>query len=64
VQSGTLSTRERGEPGSFNAIRIQSQGDGMRRVEVDRFWWNERQLVFVKTVTEAFDFGAGGWTKA
>jgi 3',5'-cyclic AMP phosphodiesterase CpdA len=64
VQSGTLSTRERGEPSSFNAIRVQSQSRGLRHVEVDRFWWNETQLAFVKTATETFDFGAGGWTKA
>ena len=64
VQAGTLSTRERGEPGSFNAIRIQSRDGAARLVEVDRFWWSEVERAFMKASTEAFEFGAGGWSKA
>jgi 3',5'-cyclic AMP phosphodiesterase CpdA len=64
VQAGTLSMRERGEPASFNAIRIQTQSGGRRRIDVDRFWWEAEGRAFVKTATESFDFGAGGWSKA
>lgn len=61
VQAGTLSTRERGEPASFNAIRSFSHGDGARRIEVDRYWWSDEAEAFLKTATEHFEFGEGGW---
>jgi 3',5'-cyclic AMP phosphodiesterase CpdA len=59
VQAGTLSTRERGEPNSFNAIRIDTP-----RIEVDRYWWSAEEAAFVRTGAERFEFGLGGWTGA
>src|SRR5262249_29514733 len=47
VQSGTLSTRERGEPASFNAIRIDTPAGQSRRIEIDRYWWNLDAREFV-----------------
>ena len=64
VQAGTLSTRGRGEPNSFNAIRCMQAGTdatGLRRIEVDRYWWSDEKCAFVKTATERFEFGPGGW---
>ncbi len=43
VQAGTMSTRERGEPNSFNVMRI-ANGE---RVEIDRLAWNESSGTFV-----------------
>ena len=64
VQAGTLSTRGRGEPNSFNAIRCRQTGpEGVRQrhIEVDRYWWSAEECAFVKTSTERFEFGPGGW---
>jgi 3',5'-cyclic AMP phosphodiesterase CpdA len=63
IQAGTLSTRERGEPNSFNAIRIELEAGGLRHIDVDRYCWNDAGQAFAKASTETFEFGPGGWSK-
>ncbi len=59
VQAGTLSTRGRGEPPSFNVLRILPE-----RLEVDRHAFDESSGVFVKKLVEVFERGPGGWRPA
>jgi 3',5'-cyclic AMP phosphodiesterase CpdA len=55
VQAGTAtSVRQRGEPNSFNVLRVQSN-----HIEVDRYVWQESD--FVRASTEAFDHDPKGW---
>jgi 3',5'-cyclic AMP phosphodiesterase CpdA len=55
VQAGTAtSTRQRGEPNSFNALRVQSD-----HIEVDRYIWSDDD--FVVATTQAFDHDPRGW---
>jgi 3',5'-cyclic AMP phosphodiesterase CpdA len=57
VQAGTMSTRERGEPNSFNVIRI----DESRRVTIDRLAWIESSAAFAVGWQGAFRQTAGEW---
>jgi 3',5'-cyclic AMP phosphodiesterase CpdA len=55
VQAGTAtSTRQRGEPNSFNVLRVQDN-----HIEVDRLVFNDTE--FVVASTQAFDHDAEGW---
>ena len=55
VQAGTAtSTRQRGEPNSFNVLRVQSN-----HIEVDRLVFNDTE--FVVASTQAFDHDPKGW---
>jgi 3',5'-cyclic AMP phosphodiesterase CpdA len=58
VQAGTMSTRERGEPNSFNVIRIE----GSERVTIDRLAWNESTGAFDVCWQGAFRQTAGEWS--
>jgi len=58
VQAGTMSTRERGEPNSFNVIRIESS----ERVAIDRMAWNESTGAFGVCWHGAFRQTAGEWS--
>jgi len=57
VQAGTLSTRERGEANSFNAIRV----DGSE-IAIERFTWSESGG-FRGTSQERFTRKASGWSR-
>src|SRR5712692_2854847 len=59
VLAGTLSTRHRGEPNSFNVIRIQRP-----RVQVERMIWEPEALSFSSFSTEEFHQTSSGWTRA
>jgi 3',5'-cyclic AMP phosphodiesterase CpdA len=58
VQAGTMSTRERGEPNSFNVIRIANS----ERVTIDRMAWNESTGAFDVRWQGAFRQTAGEWS--
>ena len=59
VQAGTAtSTRERGEPNSFNVLAI-----GRARVSVERRVWRAADGAFVPTAPEVFDRTAEGWER-
>jgi predicted phosphodiesterase len=58
VQAGTaLSTRARGEPNSFNVLRVSAQ-----HIEVERHEW--REGAFHRASTESFDHDGHGWSPA
>jgi hypothetical protein len=51
VQAGTAtSTRERGEPNSFNVLRIDQP-----RIAVERYVWTEQTGLFAPAATEIFE---------
>jgi len=55
IQAGTaLSTRERGEPNSYNALRVASH-----HIEIETRAWNG--ATFAPRQTQAFDHVDGGW---
>lgn len=57
VQAGTAtSTRERGEPNSFNLLRIAHPS-----IVVEKFAWNESTTAFAVSVIERFEHTDGGW---
>ena len=60
VQAGTAtSTRERGEPNSFNVLAIESA-----RVSVERRVWRAADRAFVPGAVEVFDRTEEGWERA
>lgn len=58
VQAGTMSTRERGEPNSFNVIRI---ADG-ESVTIDRMAWNQSTHGFKRCWHGEFQQTDGEWS--
>ena len=60
VQAGTAaSTRTRGEPNSWNLIRIRS-----RSMSVERFTWLSEAAGFAGPVVEQFEYTTAGWTRS
>ena len=60
VQAGTAtSTRERGEPNSFNVLAIERA-----RVSVERRVWRAADGAFVPVAPEIFDRTAEGWERS
>ena len=59
ILAGTLSTRHRGEPNSFNVIRVQRP-----RVQVERMVWKPEALSFSSFSIEEFHQTSSGWTRA
>jgi predicted phosphodiesterase len=58
VQAGTATSRRtREEPNSFNLLRLEP-----RHIEVDRYELQGDD--FVRSATEAFQRGAGGWLRS
>jgi 3',5'-cyclic AMP phosphodiesterase CpdA len=57
VQAGTMSTRGRGEPNSFNVVRLDRP-----RITVDRQTWDEESQTFRTSWKGAFQHTPEGWT--
>jgi len=58
VQAGTMSTRGRGEPNSFNVVRLARP-----HMTVDRHTWDEERQAFRTSWSGAFQHTPEGWTK-
>jgi hypothetical protein len=59
VQAGTAtSTRERGEPNSFNVLRIDRP-----RIAVERYVWTEPAGGFTSAATEIFERIGESWER-
>jgi 3',5'-cyclic AMP phosphodiesterase CpdA len=56
VQAGTISTRERGEPNSFNVLRVDWPG-----IAVARRTWDDEREVFMESPARTFRHSAQGW---
>jgi 3',5'-cyclic AMP phosphodiesterase CpdA len=59
VQAGTLSTRERGEPNSFNVVRLARP-----QITVNRHTWDETDQRFRAAWSGAFQHTSEGWAEA
>jgi 3',5'-cyclic AMP phosphodiesterase CpdA len=57
VQAGTMSTRERGEPNSFNVLRF----DNRHNVTIDRLAWDASSYTFTVRWTGTFRLTSGTW---
>ena len=59
VQAGTAtSTRERGEPNSFNVLRIAHPS-----IVVEKFAWSPATAAFVALTSERFEHSDDGWVR-
>jgi 3',5'-cyclic AMP phosphodiesterase CpdA len=59
VQAGTISARLRGEPNSFNVLRVNHPD-----IAVTRHTWDEARQIFVAGTTRMFRHSEEGWTEA
>jgi hypothetical protein len=58
VQAGTaISNRGRGEINSFNVLHIER-----RRIQVQRFGWNQGERLFMSDRMQSFELGPEGWS--
>ena len=58
LQAGTISLRGRGEPNSFNVVRLARPS-----MSVDRLTWDAERRTFVKTWSGDFDHTPLGWIR-
>jgi 3',5'-cyclic AMP phosphodiesterase CpdA len=59
VQAGTMSTRGRGEPTSFNVVHL-----ARREIIVERLTWDEGRQTFLASWNRKFRRGPEGWAMA
>jgi 3',5'-cyclic AMP phosphodiesterase CpdA len=59
VQAGTISARLRGEPNSFNVLRVNRPD-----ISVARHAWDEARQAFVARPARTFRHGEQGWSEA
>jgi 3',5'-cyclic AMP phosphodiesterase CpdA len=59
VQAGTISARLRGEPNSFNVLRVDRPD-----ISVARHTWDEARQLFVAGTARTFRHGEQGWTES
>jgi 3',5'-cyclic AMP phosphodiesterase CpdA len=59
VQAGTISARLRGEPNSFNVLRVDRP-----RISVERRTWDEARAIFVAGAARTFRHSDDGWIAA
>jgi 3',5'-cyclic AMP phosphodiesterase CpdA len=58
VQAGTISARLRGEPNSFNVLRVNRPN-----ITVARLTWDDTRGAFVESTTRRFRHSAEGWAE-
>lgn len=59
IQAGTLSRRARGEPNSFNVLRVRAD-----RLSIDRMTWHDREETFSTSWTGEYERRDDGWRPA
>ena len=59
VQAGTISARLRGEPNSFNVLRLDRPN-----ISVTRCTWDETRQIFAAGTARTFRHGDDGWIEA